>query len=238
MNKHKVDLLAFGAHPDDVECAAAGVLLKHIAMGKSVAIVDLSAGQMGSYGTVEERRNEAATATKILGVSYREQLGLTDGGIENNEPGRLKVVEAIRKYQPEIVLCNAIHDRHPDHANAAKLVADACFLSGLKMKKTFDNGAKQKEWRPRAVYHYIQDYFIEPGFVLDITEQMDQKLEAILAFRSQFVHPKQEGASSIVGLINQVKSMNSIYGRPINAVYAEGFTVKRYIGVDNFFQLI
>jgi len=238
MNKHKVDLLAFGAHPDDVECAAAGVLLKHIAMGKSVAIVDLSAGEMGSYGTVEERRNEAATATKILGVSYREQLGLTDGGIENNEPGRLKVVEAIRKYQPEIVLCNAIHDRHPDHANAAKLVADACFLSGLKMKKTFDNGAKQKEWRPRAVYHYIQDYFIEPGFVLDITEQMDQKLEAILAFRSQFVHPKQEGASSIVGLINQVKSMNSIYGRPINAVYAEGFTVKRYIGVDNFFQLI
>jgi len=238
MNKHKVDLLAFGAHPDDVECAAAGVLLKHIAMGKSVAIVDLSAGQMGSYGTVEERRNEAATATKILGVSYREQLGLPDGGIENNEPGRLKVVEAIRKYQPEIVLCNAIHDRHPDHANAAKLVADACFLSGLKMKKTFDNGAKQKEWRPRAVYHYIQDYFIEPGFVLDITEQMDQKLEAILAFRSQFVHPKQEGASSIVGLINQVKSMNSIYGRPINAVYAEGFTVKRYIGVDNFFQLI
>jgi len=193
---------------------------------------------MGSYGTVEERRNEAATATKILGVSYREQLGLPDGGIENNEPGRLKVVEAIRKYQPEIVLCNAIHDRHPDHANAAKLVADACFLSGLKMKKTFDNGAKQKEWRPRAVYHYIQDYFIEPGFVLDITEQMDQKLEAILAFRSQFVHPKQEGASSIVGLINQVKSMNSIYGRPINAVYAEGFTVKRYIGVDNFFQLI
>jgi len=238
MNKHKVDLLAFGAHPDDVECAAAGVLLKHIAMGKSVAIVDLSAGQMGSYGTVEERRNEAATATKILGVSYREQLGLPDGGIENNEPGRLKVVEAIRKYQPEIVLCNAIHDRHPDHANAAKLVADACFLSGLKMKKTFDNGAKQKEWRPRAVYHYIQDYFIEPGFVLDITEQMDQKLEAILAFRSQFVHPKQEGASSIVGLINQVKSMNSIYGRPINAVYAEGFTVKRYKGVDNFFQLI
>jgi bacillithiol biosynthesis deacetylase BshB1 len=238
MNKHKVDLLAFGAHPDDVECAAAGVLLKHIAMGKSVAIVDLSAGEMGSYGTVEERRNEAATATKILGVSYREQLGLPDGGIENNEPGRLKVVEAIRKYQPEIVLCNAIHDRHPDHANAAKLVADACFLSGLKMKKTFDNGAKQKEWRPRAVYHYIQDYFIEPGFVLDITEQMDQKLEAILAFRSQFVHPKQEGASSIVGLINQVKSMNSIYGRPINAVYAEGFTVKRYIGVDNFFQLI
>ncbi len=238
MNKHKVDLLAFGAHPDDVECAAAGVLLKHIAMGKSVAIVDLSAGEMGSYGTVEERRNEAATATKILGVSYREQLGLPDGGIENNEPGRLKVVEAIRKYQPEIVLCNAIHDRHPDHANAAKLVADACFLSGLKMKKTFDNGAKQKEWRPRAVYHYIQDYFIEPGFVLDITEQMDQKLEAILAFRSQFVHPKQEGASSIVGLINQVKSMNSIYGRPINAVYAEGFTVNRYIGVDNFFQLI
>lgn len=233
----KVDILAFGAHPDDVECAAAGVLIKHITIGKSVAIVDLTAGEMGSYGTVEKRKKEAAAAALILGIKQREQLNLPDGGIENNETNRLLIIEMIRKYRPEIVLANAIHDRHPDHANAAKLVADAAFLSGLKRKKTFYNSSEQEAWRPEAVYHYIQDYFIEPGFVIDITKQMDKKMETILAFESQFVEPKDKQPNSILGLIDQIKNMNSIYGRPINAAYAEGFTTGRYIGVNDFYQL-
>lgn len=233
-----VDILAFGAHPDDVECAAAGVLIKHIEMGKTVAIVDLTAGEMGSYGAVEERKRESEAAAALMGIKQREQLNLPDGGIENNEANRLLIIEIIRKCRPAIILANAINDRHPDHANAAKLVSDAAFLSGLKKKKTFYKGSEQDAWRPQAVYHYIQDYFIEPGFVIDITAQMDKKMEAIFSFKSQFVEPKDNEPNSILGLINQIKSMNSIYGRPINAAYAEGYTVNRYIGVSNFYQLI
>lgn len=235
---HKIDILAFGAHPDDVECAAAGVLAKHIKMGKLVAIVDLTAGELGSFGTPERRKTEAEAAAKVLGIQAREQLGLLDGGIENNEESRRKIIQIIRKYQPDIVLCNALHDRHPDHANAAKLVADACFLSGLTMKKTFDEDIPQKSWRPKAVYHYIQDYFIEPDFVIDISRQMDVKLQAIRAYKSQFLEPKINEPSAISGLMDQIKSTNRIFGRPINATYAEGFTVNRYIGLDNFYAII
>lgn len=206
-------------------------------MGKTVAIVDLSAGEMGSYGTVEERKNEAAAAAVMMGIKQREQLNLPDGGIENNEANRLLIIEMIRKFRPAIVLANAIHDRHPDHACAAKLVSDAAFLSGLKKKKTFYNGTEQLAWRPQALYHYIQDYFIEPGFVIDITEQMEKKMEAILSFKSQFVEPGDKQPNSILGLIDQIKNMNSIYGRPINAAYAEGFTSGRYIGINDFYQL-
>jgi bacillithiol biosynthesis deacetylase BshB1 len=237
MNNYKVDILAFGAHPDDVECAASGVILKHIALGKTVAIVDITAGEMGTFGTPEIREQEAKEASAILKIKYREQLGLADGAIENNEKSRLLVIQAIRKYQPEIVLANAINDRHPDHANAAKLVADASFLSGLKKKETFFNREIQESWRPKSVYNYIQDYFINPDFVIDISLEMDKKIEVIKAFNSQFVKPKNNQPSSIIGLLDQIKSTNSIYGRPINAKYAEGFTVNRYLGVNNFFDL-
>ena len=237
MNKFKVDILAFGAHPDDVECAASGVLLKHISLGKTVAIVDLTAGEMGTFGTPDTRRQESFEASKILGIQHREQLSLPDGAIENNEVNRLLVIQAIRKYQPEIILANAINDRHPDHAIAAKLVADAAFLSGLKKKETFKSEKLQETWSPKVVYHYIQDYFIEPDFVIDISLEMDKKIEAIKAFKSQFVTPKENEPSSILGLLNQIKSTNSMYGRPINATYAEGFTVNKYIGVHDFFQL-
>lgn len=237
MNSYKIDILAFGAHPDDVECAASGTILKHISLGKTVAIIDMTAGEMGTFGTPETRQKEANNASKILGTLHREQLGLPDGGIENNETARVLVIEAIRKYQPEIVIANAIHDRHPDHAQAAKLVADAAFLSGLKKKETYINGVIQTAWRPKAIYHYIQDYFIEPDFVIDISTEMNKKIEAIKAFKSQFVNPKENEPSSILGLLDQIKSTNSIYGRPINATYAEGFTVNKYIGVHDFFQL-
>ena len=237
MNKFKVDILAFGAHPDDVECAASGVLLKHINLGKTVAIIDMSDGEMGTFGTPETRRKEANNASKVLGIQHRDQLGLPDGAIENNEASRLLVIRAIRKYQPEIVLANAIHDRHPDHAKAAKLVAEASFLAGLKKKDTFYNKTIQEPWRPKAIYHYIQDYFIAPDFVIDVSDEMNTKIKAIMAFESQFVTPKENEPSSLLGLLDQVKSQNSIYGRPINAKYAEGFTVTKYIGVHDFFQL-
>lgn len=238
MSLTKVDILAFGAHPDDVECAVVGTLLKHIACGKTVAIVDLTAGEMGSFGNPETRKIESLKAAKLMGIKHREQLGISDGNIEYNEANQLLVIQAIRKYQPDIVLANAVHDRHPDHANAAKLVADSSFLAGLKKKVTFIDGNSQQAWRPKVVYHYIQDYFLEPGFVIDITAFMDKKIEVIRAFDSQFVLPKENEPTSLLSLLDQIKSMNSIYGRPIGAAFAEGFTVNRYIGVNDFFQLI
>lgn len=236
-NNYKVDILAFGAHPDDVECAISGTLLKHISLGKTVAIVDLTAGEMGTYGTAIERKKESEDAAKILGITFREQLGFKDGAIENNEVNRLKIIASIRKYQPEIILSNAIEDRHPDHANTAKLVNDANFLSGLVKIETYYKGIKQEKWRSEFVYNYIQDYFIKPDFVLDITEYMEAKIEAILAYTSQFKNPKNPNPNSVTGLLNQIKSTNTIFGRQINTTYAEGFTVNKYIGVQNLFQI-
>ncbi len=237
MNDFKVDILAFGAHPDDVECAAAGVLLKHIALGKKVAIIDMTQGEMGTYGTKEIRYQETLKASKILGLSFREQLYMPDGGLENTEENKQKIIRVIRKYQPEIILSNAVEDRHPDHAMAAKIVNDASFVSGLIKKVTTYDNLVQEPWRPKVIYNYIQDYFIKPDFVIDISNEMDKKMEAIKAFNSQFVAPKNNGPSGILGLLNQIKSTNSILGRQINAAYAEGFTVNRYIGVENFFNL-
>ena len=237
MYTFKVDILAFGAHPDDVECAISGTLLKHIALGKTVAIVDLTAGEMGTYGTPEERKNESEDAAKILGITFREQLGFKDGAIENNEVNRIKIIESIRKYQPEIILSNAIEDRHPDHANTAKLVNDANFLSGLVKIETYYKGIKQQKWRSEFVYNYIQDYFIKPDFVVDITEFMETKIESILTYTSQFKNPDNPNPNSITGLLAQIKSTNTIFGRQINATYAEGFTVNKYIGVQNLFEL-
>lgn len=237
MDNFKVDILAFGAHPDDVECAVSGTIIKHVSLGKVVGIIDLTAGEMGTYGTSEERKIEATNAAKILGVKYREQLGLNDGAIEENEASRRLIIETIRKFQPEIILCNAIKDNHPDHSNAAKLVTNANFISGLKKYTTSYKNINQKHWKAPVVYNYIQDYFIEPDFVIDISENINKKMEAILAYKSQFEEPNDKNPNSILGLLNQIKSMNQIYGRPINASYAEGFTVNKYLGVSNFFQL-
>lgn len=238
MGLKKVDILAFGAHPDDVECAISGTLLKHIAMGKTIAIVDLTAGEMGTYGNPETRLSESKKAMEILGIQYREQLGIKDSAIANNEENRLLVIKAIRKYQPDIVLANALLDKHPDHATAAKLVSDAVFFSGLKKIETIVSGRAQNKWRPKVVYHYIQDQFIEPDFVIDISEYMDKKIKSIKAYNSQFVRPLSNEPNSITGLLIQIKSMNSIYGRPINVKYAEGFNVNRYIGTAHFYQLL
>lgn len=234
----KIDILAFGAHPDDVECAAAGVILNTTKQGGKVVFVDLTRGEMGSHGTVIQRSKEAANAAQILGVKVREQLRLPDSKITSTVKNQEKLIRLIRKYRPKIVLANAFSDRHPDHREAAKLVSDACFLSGLKMNMTKYNGKAQKPWRPSAVYHYIQDYFVQPGFVVDISTHFEEKMKSIKAYKSQFVIAKDNNPNGIVGLIKQIESTNQIFGRAINVKYAEGFWSERYIGVGDLMNLL
>lgn len=238
MKDFKIDILAFGAHPDDVECAAAGVILSTIDKGGTVILVDLTKGEMGSYGTIETRKEEAYSAANIMGVKIREQLNLPDGKITNSIQNQEKVIQIIRKYRPKIVLANAFIDRHPDHRKAARLVSDACFLSGLKMNATQYKGKNQEHWRPVAVYHYIQDYFIQPNFVVDISDYFNTKMEVIKAYESQFVTAKNDSPNGIIALLDQIKATNQIFGRAINRKYAEGFTAKRYVGIENITTFI
>ncbi len=237
----KIDILAIGVHPDDVELSCAGTILKHIALKKKVGILDLTRGELGTRGTAEIRTKEAKKAAKILGVSFREQLNMADGFFRNNEKFQLEIIEKIRQYQPEIVLCNAVSDRHPDHGRSAKLVSDACFYSGLMKIETLHAKKKQQAWRPKAVYHYIQDNFIHPDFVIDITKYMDKKMEAISAFESQFYNPNsKEPKTAISGedFFELVKAKSMIFGRSIGVRYAEGFTADRTIGVNSLFHLV
>ena len=236
----KLDILAIGVHPDDVELSASGTILKHIALGKTVGILDLTLGELGTRGSAALRTQEATHAAKILGVSVREQLTMADGFFENNEVHQKQIIQVLRKYQPEIVLCNAVSDRHPDHGRAAKLTAEACFYSGLVKIETKENGIIQKPWRPKAVYHYIQDNLLEPDFVIDITAHMDKKMASIMAYSSQFFDLNSKEPATPISSANfmeYVKAKSSVFGRAINCDYAEGFTVNRYIGVDNLFDL-
>ena len=235
---YKTDLLAFGAHPDDIECAASGVIINTVKQGGKVVLVDLTKGEMGSHGTVEQRTEEAEKAATILGVKTREQLNLQDGKIINNLNNREGVIEIIRYYRPKIVLANAFTDRHPDHREAARLVSDACFLSGLKMNQTKYHGKTQEPWRPTAVYHYIQDYFIQPGFVVDISKHFADKMKAIKAYRSQFVTADDNNPNGILALLRQIEATNQVFGRAINVMYAEGFVSDRYIGVKDITSLV
>lgn len=234
-----IDILAFGAHPDDVECAVSGIALSVTANDGKVVIVDLTRGEMGSFGDEHSRKKEAEKASELLHLFAREQLDLEDGNIENNHENRLKVIRLIRKYRPKVVLANAVNDRHPDHHKAAKLVAEASFLSGLKKMETFDDEEKlQEKWRPEVVYHYIQDYFIEPDIVVDISDFFDQKTAVIKAYHSQFVSANDNKANGIMNLLKQIESTNQIFGRAINVKYAEGLTSERYIGTRNIMDLL
>lgn len=236
----KLDILAIGVHPDDIELSASGTILKHIAIGKTVGLLDLTRGELGTRGCATLRTQEANHAAKILGVVVREQLTMKDGFFENNEEHQKQIIQIIRKYQPEIILCNAISDRHPDHGRAAKLTSEACFYSGLVKIETMDHTIIQKPWRPKAVYHYIQDNFIEPDFVVDITPFMNKKMESIMAYSSQFYDPNSKEPATPISSANfmeYVKAKSSLFGRSINCDYAEGFTVDRYIGVENLFDL-
>lgn len=237
----KLDILAFGAHPDDVELGCAGTILKEIAMGKIVGIIDLTRGELGTRGTAELRDQEAAAAAQILGVSVRENLRFCDGFFVNDEMHQLEVIKMIRKYQPEIVLCNAVEDRHVDHAKGSQLVSDACFLSGLMKIETQLDGQSQQAWRPKVVYHYIQWKDSKPDFVVDITGFTDKKVDSILAYRSQFYDPNSNEPESPITSKNFLESLHyrtRDLGRLVGVEHAEGFTVERYLAVNRLGDLI
>jgi N-acetylglucosamine malate deacetylase 1 len=236
----KLDIVAFGAHPDDVELGCSGTLAKEISLGKKVGIIDLTRGELGTRGSVEIRNSESAKASQILGVSVRENLDMRDGFFINDEAHQMKIIKMIRKYQPEIVLCNAIDDRHIDHGKGSKLVSDACFLSGLRMIETESNGEKQKAWRPKVVYHYMQWKNLEPDFVVDISDFIDVKMESILAYSSQFYNPNTNEPESPISSKNFLDSVNyraQDLGRIVGVDYAEGFTVERYLTVNSLSDL-
>lgn len=237
----KVDILAIGVHPDDVELSCSGTLAKHIAMGKTAGILDLTRGELGTRGNAGLRSKEAMEAAKILGVSFRTQLNFKDGFFENNEAHLKQIIEQIRLHQPEIVLCNAVRDRHPDHGRSAKLAADACFYSGLIKIETQANGKPQQVWRPKAVYHYIQDHFIHPDFVVDVSDFLDLKHKSIMAFSSQFYSPDSKEPETPISSKDFLESLNAkmaVLGRSIGVRFAEGFTVNRYPGVNSLFDLL
>jgi bacillithiol biosynthesis deacetylase BshB1 len=237
----KLDILAIAAHPDDVELSASGTLMRYIAEGKKVGIIDLTEGELGTRGTVETRYEEAAEASKIMGLSARENLRMPDGFFEDNAENKRLIIEQIRKYQPEIVLANSVTDRHPDHGRAGKLIEDACFLAGLRKIETDLDGIEQLPHRPRLVAHYIQDFYLEPSFVIDVTPFVERKIEVIKAFRTQFYDPNSpEPNTPISGeeFFDFIKGRMLNMGRPAGMKYAEGFTVSRVFGVKDLFELI
>ncbi|RIJ41521.1 bacillithiol biosynthesis deacetylase BshB1 [Pontibacter oryzae] len=238
----KLDILAFASHPDDIELGCAGTLIAHVAAGKKVGIVDLTTGELGTRGTPEIRLEEAEAAAEIMGLSVRDNLGLADGFFHNDKESQLKVIEKIRAYQPEIVIMNAIYDRHPDHGRGSELVSEACFKSGLKMIHTQDAvGNKQEPWRPKVVYHYIQDRFITPDIVVDVTPYWEKKMETIRAFKSQFYNPDDTSPNTYISSPEFLKFLEARaleLGHAIGTTYGEGFTKERYIGVKNLFDLV
>lgn len=237
----KCDILAIGAHPDDVELGCAGTIVKLISEGKKVGIIDLTEGELGTRGTRETRYSEASDAAKIMGISHRENLKLKDGFLNNSEEYQLKIVEKIRKYKPEIVLANAIDDRHPDHAKAAKLISDACFLAGLRKIETYENNELQDVWRPKHIFHYIQWKNLEPDFVIDISDFMDKKIEACLAYKTQFYDPNSTEPVTPITTKDFLESLTyraQDLGRLSGVQYAEGFTTEKLIALKNFDGII
>jgi len=241
INNMKLDILAFGAHPDDVELGCGGTLHKSMINGKRVGIVDLTRGELGTRGDADIRANESANAAKILGVSVRHNLEMQDGFINNSKENQFKVIELIRKYQPKIVLCNSIDDRHPDHSKASKLVRESCYLSGLvKIITSDENGIVQNYWRPHAVYSYIQWKPLEPGFVVDISSSIEFKMLSVKCYKSQFYNSKSsevETPISTKNFIDSVRYRAADLGRLINVDYAEGFITDRVIAVNSIFDL-
>tara|TARA_B110000967_G_scaffold69066_1_gene71454 strand:- start:14126 stop:14839 length:714 start_codon:yes stop_codon:yes gene_type:complete len=223
----KLDVLAFGAHPDDIELACSGSLMKLIAEGKSVGIVDLTEGEMGTRGSIFTRREESANASKIIGIAVRENLNLGDSSFELNQETRVKVIEVIRKYRPTIVLANAVDDRHIDHPKGAQLVKEAFFLSGLSKIVTSSNNEAQMAFRPKFLFHYIQHYHTRPDFVIDITGYQSRKIESILAYKTQFYNPDSKEAETPISskrFLNFLDARSREMGEVIGVEYGEGFT--------------
>lgn len=237
----KLDILAFGAHPDDVELGSAATIAKEISLGKKIGIIDLTQGELGTRGSAELRKVEAAKAAEILGVSVRENLGFSDGFFVNDRKHQLEIIKMLRKYQPDVVLCNAIDDRHIDHGKGSKLVSDACFISGLQKVQTELDDVPQEKWRPKHVYHYIQWKNIEPDFVVDVTGFIEKKVASVMAYNSQFYDPNSKEPQTPITSKNFTDSIEyraRDLGRLIGVDYAEGFTAERFVAVDSLDKLI
>ena len=236
----KVDILVISVHPDDAELGCGATIAKHVAEGKSVGIVDLTRGELGTRGTPEIRAEEAEEGRKIMGAAFRENLGMADGFFANNQEHQLEIIKAIRSHQPEIVLTNAISDRHPDHGRAAQLIRDACFYSGLAKISTVQDEEEQPAWRPKKVYHFIQSNYIQPNFVVDVSEHWDTKMKAIRAFKSQFDGGGGDDPQTFLTtplFMNFIEARGKELGHAIGAAYGEGFTVNQQMGVNNLWDL-
>jgi len=240
----KLDLLAIGVHPDDVELSCSGTLINELKRGKKAGILDLTQGELGTRGTMETRYAESAAATKILGVQVRENLRMRDGFFRNDEEHQMQLIRAIRKYQPEIVLANALNDRHPDHGRAGHLIADACFLSGLiKIETTGDDGKPQQKWRPRYILHYLQDWFHEPDLIIDISDVFEQRMKAIEAYTTQFYNPQtgDDGPQTYISspdFLDAITGRARMLGKRIGVKYGEGYISEKKIGISNLDALI
>lgn len=242
-NQVKLDLLVIAAHPDDAELGCAGTILKHVSEGKKVGIVDLTQGELGTRGSIKTRNSEAEEASRIMGITVRENLKMRDGFFKNDEEHQLQIIKVIRQYRPEIIISNALYDRHPDHGRANNLINDSVFLAGLRRIETFDCGESQEAHRPNLLLHFIQDYYIKPDIVIDITPFWKQKLKAVQAYKTQFFNENysdSEGPETYIskpGFIQIVEGRAREFGKSIHADFAEGFTCSRILGVDNLFSL-
>jgi bacillithiol biosynthesis deacetylase BshB1 len=238
----KVDLLAFASHPDDAELGCSGTLISHVQAGYQVGIVDLTRGELGTRGTPEIRQQESEDASRIMGLQVRRNLGLADGFFRNDRESQLAVVRVLRELQPVVVLANALHDRHPDHGRGSQLVSEACFLAGLRQVETLDEEERpQKVWRPKAVYHFIQDRFIQPDFIVDITAQWEQKMQTVRAFRSQFFDPSSAAPNTYISspeFLGFLEARAKEFGHAIGTTFGEGFSKERHLGVRDLFTLL
>jgi len=238
---HKLDILAFGAHPDDVELGCGGTLLGAIAEGKKVGVIDLTKGELGTRGTTSQRLKEAQLASEVMGLTIRENLGMADGFFLNDKEHQFAIIETIRRFQPTIIFCNAPEDRHPDHGRAASLVEEASFLSGLSKIKTTHNGVEQEAWRPTQVFHYIQSRSLTPNFVVDISAHMEKKMESILAHSSQFYDPNSNEPETFISgtaFLEFVKGRAKELGQQIGVQYAEGFITKKLLVIGSLDAII
>lgn len=231
----KLDILVLAAHPDDAELGCGGTIIKHVRKGKRVGVVDFTRGELGTRGTAVTRQQEAEDASKILGLAVRENLNLPDGFFRNEKDHQFEVIRAIRKFKPDIILANATYDRHPDHGRGAELAFEASFLSGLAKIETKLEGMIQEPWRPRVMYHYIQSQFVKPDFVLDISTVWEEKMKAVMAYRTQFFDPSSKEPETYIsnpGFLKLLEGRATEMGIGIGARYGEGFTVRKWIGVQ------
>jgi bacillithiol biosynthesis deacetylase BshB1 len=238
----KLDVLAIGVHPDDVELGCSGTLINEIKRGKKAGIIDLTQGELGTRGTIETRYQEAAAASEIIGIHARENLKMRDGFFKNDEAHQMQVIQVLRKYRPDVVFANILEDRHPDHGRAGQLVYDACFLSGLRQVKTVsEDGQEQEKWRPKYLLHYIQDRFYEPDIIVDISDSFKQRMEAIKAYKTQFYDPGSDEPITYISnpeFLEAITSRARLLGKRIGVQFAEGFLSKKNIGISNLDALV